>query len=203
MLLIGEGPDEALLAQQINDPRNAAGVSMDSRDRLRREDRMIRDAGTGEARAKISVGLGQGQRGERTANHDALMQLAKFAPRQFFPKLRLAGENDLHQFAGGQFEIEEQSKRVERADREALRLVNDDHRRIAGSVAGDEPLTQGLKNVGFAWRGAGNAEIAKDTLGEFRGVQLGVEDVGAGLSRMAKPVEEVIQQGGLAGACFT
>ena len=58
---------------------------------------------------------------------DPLSQLGQLRLRQTLSQLRLAGQNDLHQFTFGSFEIGEQAHSFQHRGGKILRFINEDY----------------------------------------------------------------------------
>ena len=133
---------------------------------------------------------------------DPLRNLAHIRPRQHFPQLGLADEDDLQKLLLGRFKIGEQTNLLEDFGTQILGLVHDQHRA--------PPATVGIQQVGVQTvdqrlDGATLRRLDPQFLGnrreEFPGRQLGIEDQ-RDVRLVRQLLEQAADQRGLAGTDF-
>src|SRR5262249_11404165 len=105
----------------------------------RKNSRGVGGAGSPDPRSDVFLGLLESQKGQPAANANSLAKLPEFRLAQFFIKLRLAGEENLHKFAVRILQVQQQAQFVEGPRGKRLRFVDHDHRRVAFGLAQLEP----------------------------------------------------------------
>src|SRR5262245_31140787 len=93
------GQHQRLVAEDIDEPRDAAGGAMDDLQGPLREDRRVGHTCDLEAMPDVLHSLGIAERLELSHETDALAKLAELGPAQLVAKFRLAYEQDLDQLA--------------------------------------------------------------------------------------------------------
>src|SRR4029079_6690435 len=118
-----ESADEGVLADHVDDARQAARRRVDRRDRLAREHVHRRSTGDANAAGDIRRRVRQTEWRQLASECNALLQLAQVCLVQAIGQLRLPGEYDVQQFHGVGLEITEQAHFLEQLVRQALRFV--------------------------------------------------------------------------------
>src|SRR3990172_7864681 len=157
--LIRIADEQAVVTDRIDEPRDPARVLGNPGDRHIREEPEVgrpSDPGPG---ADVVAGLVGGQGEDAAAEADALIELAQLGAIQLVQELRLAGEHDLQQLVRMGLEVREEPDLFEGADVEILRLVEDEHRVLAGTLALDQEVVQGEEPLGVRLTGLGDAEV--------------------------------------------
>src|SRR5438445_2833553 len=196
-LLIGVADDEAVIAQDIHQARDPAGVIRDPLDRAGGEDPEIARAGDAEPEIDVLAGLLRRERTDAEPQGDPLLELPHLRQPKLGPELGLPDQQNLEELRGGRFEVREQPNLFERLQREVLRLVEDQDRSLAGPMALDQEVVEGDEALGLRLSGLGDAEVLEDVFEQSVEGQRRVEDERRGGGAI-EPAEEGSEQGRLA-----
>ncbi len=197
------GVDQGVLAQQIHHARYSVGIVMDCLNGFLGKNRLAVGSRDAQSLGDVAEGLLQRKRGGAAAQSNALPKLAQLRQLQLFFQFGLARKNDLQKLFGGSLEIRQQPDFLQNFGGEVLRLVDDQNRCFPGAVPFEQPLIQAHQNLALFARFAGNFEFRHDEIEQLIYVQAGIENVGGGHALPAKPVQQAVQQGRLAGADFS
>src|SRR5258708_26202906 len=175
---------------------------MDGFNRLCAEDWFARSAGNSEAFHNVIPCLLFGKRSSAAAKHNALPELAKLRELELLFQFRLAGEHDLQKLFCGGFQIGQEADLLQHGIRQVLGFVDDQNDGFPIAIAFEKPVIELEKLLALGVRLAGNIEFGQDEIEELAGIHPGVEEESGARTAMVKPVEQAIDQGGLAGADF-
>jgi hypothetical protein len=128
--------------------------------------------------------------------------LPHFRTLQLFFEFGLANQDDLQEFFRRCLQIQQQAYFLQQFEGEALGFIDNQNRVGAFMEARDKPLIELQQHVADEAEIRGDAEIVEDEIEEMIGLQMGIEDEGCGRLPLAQPIEEVIDQGGLACTDF-
>ncbi len=103
-----------MLTEEIDHARDAMGSHIYLLNHLVGKEWGTGATGGSQTSGNVSSGLFLSENWEAGVDHDALAQLAKLRQTEFLFQFRLAGEDDLQEFAARRLEIQQQSKLIER-----------------------------------------------------------------------------------------
>src|ERR1700691_5815023 len=133
--LIDERAHQTVFAEQVDDSRNAHRVTENGDGRFGIKNRLAIRSGDAKALVDIRLGFFKIKRMRLGAQGQALTKLAQSGLLQALFEFGLAYKNDLQKLLGKGFEIGEHANLFEHFIREALGLVDNEHRGFAGAVA--------------------------------------------------------------------
>src|SRR5262245_59789726 len=113
MALVGIPDEQTMIADDVNESRDPAGIGSDAFGRRIREQLEVRGARFPEPALDVLAHLVIGQRTDRGLHTDSLPELAKLGQLQLQLELRLTHEQDLQQLLGRRLEIREQPDLLE------------------------------------------------------------------------------------------
>src|SRR5262249_38959073 len=140
--LIGVADEEAVIAERVDEARDASGVLGDAADRGVGEQTEVLRAGDAKARADVVAGLLLGQRRYAAAKADSLLELTQLGTVQRVQQLRLAHEQDLQELFGLGLEVREKPDLLDSAKVQVLRLIEDEHGVLASSAPLEQEIVQ-------------------------------------------------------------
>src|SRR5271163_3493201 len=145
----------------------------------------------------VSVDVVVGERFDTDEHGYALAQLGHGGAGQAVSQLGLSGQDDLHQFHPGSFEIGKQPDRFEDFFIEILRFVYNEHETTAcAHLVGEQPV-QAVVHGRQIHSGDVNAQVDEQVTNELARVAIGAKDEG-GAGLIAKVGKVVVEQGSLA-----
>src|SRR5262249_22452167 len=168
---------QGMLAEKVNDARDAKRVNVNCFHGLGAEDRVAsaRGARNAQALGDILLRLLLGKRQRAAAQHDALAELAKLRELEFFLEFGLAGKHNLEKFFGGGLEIGEQANLFHHRIGEVLRLVDDQNDGLAQTIALKEPVVELHELLALGFRFAGDVELRENEIKQLAGIHARVE----------------------------
>ena len=143
-----------------------------------------------------------GERGSFTAQHDALTKLAKFGKFEFVFQLGLTGQNNLQEFFRGSFQIGEKTNFFKNRKAEILRFIDDKDGIFAGTIALEKPFVELHELLAFVANVAGDVELREDEIEHLAGIDAGIEEKSGACAALMEPLEQTVDESGLAGADF-
>src|SRR5216683_333345 len=201
-LLLDKAVYERMFTQEIDDAWNPQRVDMNGFNRLCAENWFARSAGNPEAFHNVIPCLLFGKRSSSAAKHDALPELAKLGELKLLFQFRLAGEDDLQKLFGGGLQVREKPDFLQHGISKILCFVDDQDDRFPVAVAFEQPVIELEKLLALGFGLAGNIEFGEDEIEELAGIHAGVEKESGTRPTVMQPVEQTIDQCGLAGADF-
>src|ERR1700733_855752 len=117
-------------------------------------------------------------------------------------ELGLAHQYDLEQFLCKRFQVGEHSDLFQHLIGEVLRFIHDKYRGLARAVAIQQPVVEPQQDLALGLRIAGNAKIGHHVVEKLWRVQARVKNKSGGYLLQAQPLEQLIDQRGLARAYF-
>ena len=130
-----------MLADEVDDARNAAAGAVDGGDGFVVED-AVGGAGDEQALGDVVRGLLRGDGVGAAPEGDALAELAEVGGAELLFELGLTGEDDLDELFGRGFEVGEQADLFEQLPGKVLGFVDDDDAGLFAAEALDEPAVE-------------------------------------------------------------
>ena len=200
------GAEQGPVAQHVDAARNAARQFMNAHPCFAVERAGAAQPTDRQAVPDVAARFNLGQGFEVKARDDALRELFQLGPCEHGAQLGLADQDDLQQLALVRFQVGEQAKLLEHVDRQALRLVDDEHVVLPDRMGAQQELIERVEIVldragaGFALRQL-DVKLVADRLQQLGDGQLGVEDVGD-VAVLRDLLQEAAAHRGLARADF-
>src|SRR5436190_168947 len=139
----GVARDQAVIADHVDDARDAARVLGDALDGPVFEQPEVASARDAQAVADVVPDLVARQRMDRAAQRDALLELAQTRQLELRLQLGLTDQHDLQQLLARGLEVRQQADLLENRGLEVLRLVEDHHALATGPPLLDEKGIEG------------------------------------------------------------
>ena len=117
-------------------------------------------------------------------------------------QLWLARQDYLEKLFARRLKIQEQADFLKGGALQALSFVNNQHRNLAGTIPLEQPAIEGDQFFAFEIGCARYAKIVEDEIEQVLGLDMRVEDESRRHLLPGKPVEQMANQHGFAGADF-
>src|SRR5262249_53134840 len=166
--------EQCAVAQQVDQPGNAARAMVDLAQRALGEDRAVlpRDV---QAVAHVLAALLGVHRAEMAPDADPLPQLAQVLGGELLLQLGLTEQHDLQQLRSLGLEVREQPQLLERLGREILRLVDDQQHAAPLAARLDEEGIEYVGELGTRFAERRQPELAVDRLEQLERRQRRIE----------------------------
>ena len=196
---VGEGVDQRVVADLVDEPRDAARREVHALGRGGGEDLA---GGARDLQAVVDVGgdRGGGHARQVILGGDPLGELGQARLGDQVAELGLADEHELEELVLVGVDVREHPQFLERLDREVLGLVEDQHRPPAAGVLLDEEILELGEELDVG-RVAGrrHAERHQNPVQQFAAVALGVRDQPDG-EVLGERAQQMAEERGLARA---
>ncbi len=169
---------EGVVADGIDDARDAAGEGRDAIERPRREELGIPSARDAQPGPDVVPDLGLPERLDVVAERDPLLQLPELLAPELGMELRLAHQDDLEELVARGLEVREEPDLLERRHVEVLGLVEDQDGVPVRAPLLDQEAVEGDESLGVREAGRGHAPLLERVLEEALERKRGVEDEG-------------------------
>ena len=134
------------------------------------------------------------------AQRQSLPQLPQLRLFQLLFEFWLSYKNNLQQFLGEGLEVGQHADLFQHFVGEVLCLIDDQNRSFPGPVTVQQPVVQPQQDLALCLRVAWNPEVRHHVIQKLRHVQARVEDECRGHLLQAQPLEQLIDERGLAGS---
>src|SRR6185436_13387980 len=192
---------EGVVADHVDRARYTAGQLVDERHGLQREHLRRHPACSTDAAGDIRRCVTQFERQEITSERDPLLQLPKVGVLQPVGQLRLTGEHERQKFFRWRLDVREQPNLLEELSAQALRLVDNQGRRLASLSTFPQTGLQPIEKDGFRRGGLGSqVELLREEVDEVRLRQHRVVEIDASNVPAALGGQRRLNERGLAGA---
>src|SRR5215831_6302851 len=159
MALVGISDEQAMIADDVDEPRDPAGIGFDALGRRFGEQLEIRRARLPQAALDVFTHLVMGQRTDGGLHTDPLPELAKLGQLELQLELRLTHEQDLQQLLGRRLEIREQPNLLEGLRSQVLGFVENQDRLLTFAVALDQEAVERRQSLGHRAAAVTDPEI--------------------------------------------
>src|SRR6266481_8514967 len=194
--------NQCVFAEKIHYPGNSAGIIVQGFDGGGLEDRLSGCAGDAQPVGDVAAGLVQGERRGVAPERNSLPKLPHFRAFQLLFEFRLANKDDLQKFFGRSLKIQQQPDLLQQFEGKTLGFVDDQDGGGSRAEAGDEPLVQFDEHIADQAIVRGDPKIIENEIEEMVDLQMRIEDEGGGCLPFTQPIEEVVDQRGLACSDF-
>ena len=162
--------DQRILANGIDQARNAPGMPVNFADGFMRENQVSLRVCSRHLQPAphVAAGFVPIQRLQPGPQRDPLFQLAKFGQIQFFVQFRLTDEQDLQQFLLRGFQVREQSYFFQNFRGEMMGLVHHQHGTELALMSSDQELAKLKQQVALGLSRGRQPEISRYELQELQ-----------------------------------
>ena len=174
---LGECAQQRRVAEDVDQPRDAARVAEDEVASGGLEDLSPFRAGDLEAVRDVFVRLALGKRAQMEPQTNALSELLQSRRIELVRQLRLARDDDAHQLLLAQLEAGEETHFFEHLARQVLRFVDDQQDLLAGRVLLDHEVFEHREQLDLALAERLETELDEQRLQELDGRKLRLADV--------------------------